>query len=157
MRPAPGRMSVLTSRLCAVALAFWLGGVGCALCCSAGEASAAVSSEHDVRAERAASAPASCHARVRSGSEASGESDVAASSVSGQSPSRERAGACFAKARLASDPARKPRPAEGRTDAHPRRESSQAEAAASVAVRAHARSRPPDGSATHLRCRVFLI
>lgn len=159
MRHAPGQSGGLLSRACLVALAFWLGGAGCASFCSTVEASAAAASgfEHDPRAVRAASAPASCHAQAPPVSEAPGEYGLAAASASRRSPSGGRAGACCADEPPASDAARKPRTATERAEACLPRVTSRAEAAATFAARALSRSRSPDRHATYLRCRVLLI
>ncbi|HZB43888.1 MAG TPA: hypothetical protein VE360_01520 [Pyrinomonadaceae bacterium] len=155
MRHASRPSSKLRGRLCVVALAFWLGGAGCALCCSGVEASAAAPGARDASAERAASAPPSCHAAALSPSEtSSGVRDVDSSREA--SPD-EHAGACCSRARLKSDPARNPRPTEGRDAARPRRETPEAGDFASAAGLSEARSRSPDNRATHLRCQVFLI
>ena len=158
MPRAPGQLGGLLSRACLVALAFWLGGAGCASFCSTVEASAAASGfEHDPRAVRAASAPASCHARGRPVSEAPGEYGLAAASAFRRSPSGGRPGTCCADEPPASDAARRRRTAMERAEAGPPRVTSRAEAAATFAARARSRARSPGRHATYLRCRVLLI
>ena len=162
MRPATTPSGRFTSRLYVIALAFWLGGAGCVLCCSADGAAAfvvaAAPAARGASAESEVSAVPSCHAPARSVPDESDVHDRRASRGTLRGPqSEEHAGSCCARARLKSDPARKPRPTDERADACARREIPQPQPFASAASPVGARSRSPDGRATYVRCQVFLI
>lgn len=161
MPRVPRKLNELSRRLSVVAFGLWLGGVGCAFCCTAAP-TAGVQTEAPAyalgtRSADAAAAATHCSARARPGPTNGSGRDRTAASAATSGPSSDHTASCCGKPRQPSSPARDQRPATENPTAGTRVDFSHRAAATIGAARPAPRGRSPDESATHVRCCLFLI